>query len=128
MGADSGFQPSVPRLSVLRSVRLQGVRLGKLTALWAGASNGRPAEGHRKASTTGPRKAVGVIVASTAAQRRLQQGAVWYAPDPGHGGCCRNSREAATSPCRRPRTARHAASPAARGRCPSAGTASCHRR
>ena len=53
-----------------------------------------------------------------------QQRAVRYAPDPGHGGCCRNSREAATSPCRRPRTAGRAASPAARGRCPSADTAS----
>ena len=107
----------------LRSVTAARRAIGKLTALWAGGSSGRPAEGHRKASTTGPRKAADAIVASMAVQRRPQQGAVWYAPDPGHGGCCRNSREAATSPCRRPRTARRAASPAARP-VPFAGTAS----
>jgi hypothetical protein len=54
------------------------------------------------------------IVASMAAQRRPQQEAVWYAPDLGLGGCCRNSRQAAASP-RRPAYCGARSEPAARG-------------
>ena len=112
-----------------RSVTAARRATGKLTALWAGASSGRPAEGHRRRWR---RVRARWPTRSSRAWRRSDgrsRERCGVRPIPaGLGGCCRNSREAATSPCRRPRTAGRAASPAARGRCPSAGTASCHRR
>ena len=48
MAADSGFQPSVPRLSVAPVCYGCKACDWELTALWAGASSGRPAEGHRR--------------------------------------------------------------------------------
>jgi hypothetical protein len=112
----------------LRAARHARRATGKLTALWVGAPSGRPARGSSQALATGPRARW--PTRSSRAWRRSdgrRRGRCGARPIPaGLGECCRNSPKAAAGPCRRPRTAGHAASPAARGRCPScAGMASC---
>jgi hypothetical protein len=90
---------------------------GKLTALWAGVSSGRPprviagaADGSARWPTRSPR------ARQRSDGRSREQCGVRPIPAD-FGGCCRDSRKAAS-----PRAAGRAASPA-RGRCPSAGTA-----
>ena len=64
------------------AARHAGRATGKLTVLWAGASSaGR--RGSSRALATGPRTVADTIAASTAAQRRPQQEALWCEPDPG---------------------------------------------
>ena len=100
MSSDSESQPSVPRLSVVPVCYGCKARLGSWPRCGRALLAAYP-PGSSQAPAKGPRKVADAIVASMAAQRRPQQGAVWCAPDPGLGGCCRNSREAAASPCRR---------------------------
>jgi hypothetical protein len=112
MGADSGFRPSVAGFWVVLVCCACKACDQKLTALWAGASSGRPAGGKR-ASAKGPaqggrrdrREYGGAATAAT--------GSVRYVPAPGLGGCSRNSwgrRE----PMPPPAHVGRAASPAAR--------------
>ena len=125
MAADSAFRSSLPRLPWSRPgpAACHARRAaGKLAALRSGASSDRPVQGSSRALAKGPRKVADCDRrehggAATAARGRCG------APGPGLGGCCRNSREAAASPCRR-RVLRGAASPAARP-VPFCGTASC---
>ena len=118
-GTGCRFQLSVAGLSVVPvcsgDMSYQPCVAGQLTALWAGASSGRRAEGPRRRWRSVCARWAGAIAASMAAQRRPQQGAVWCVPDPGRSRrVLRDPRKAAVSPCRRPRTAGRAASPAAR--------------
>ena len=130
-GADSGFRPSVPRLSVI-PVGYGGTSCRACDWEADGAVGGRlqrpAAEGHRgrwrRVRARWPTRSPRARRRSDCRNRKR----CGVSPIPaGFGGCRRNPREAATSPCRRPRTA-GAERALPRGRCPSAGTASCHRR
>ncbi len=111
---------------LLRRYVMQGVRLGSRRALWGALLAADP-----------PRVTAGVGSESAPGSRRdrrehdgaarPQQGAVWCTrsrPDPA-GSTTHVRPPRARSP---PRVLRSAANPAARGRCSSAGTPSCHHR
>jgi hypothetical protein len=118
MGADSGFRPSVPRLSVI-PVCYGGTSCRACDWEADGAVGGRlqrpAAEGHRgrwrRVRARRPTRSPRARRRSDCRNRKR----CGVSPIPaGFGGCHRNPREAATSPCRRPRTAGRGASPAAR--------------
>ena len=129
MVSDFGFQPSVPRLSVIpvcyggTSCKAYGWEADRT----AGASSGHPAEGPRRRWR---RVRARWPMRSSRAWRRCDSRSRerWVCPIPAALGGCTATHVRPPRARAAPRTARPAASPPACGRRRGGGTASCYRR